>query len=40
MLAIPFTVAPVDPETRRVTGYLERSTLRNVQLPQKFDRAT
>jgi 2-C-methyl-D-erythritol 4-phosphate cytidylyltransferase len=39
MLEIPFTVAPVDPETRRVTGYLERSTLRNVQLPQKFSTA-
>lgn len=36
MLEIPFTVAPVDPEDRRVTGYLERSRLRNVQLPQKF----
>jgi 2-C-methyl-D-erythritol 4-phosphate cytidylyltransferase len=36
MLEIPFTVAPVDPATRTVTGYLERSTLRNVQLPQKF----
>lgn len=40
MLQIPFTVAPVEPETRRVTGYLERDTLRNVQLPQKFDKAT
>jgi 2-C-methyl-D-erythritol 4-phosphate cytidylyltransferase len=39
MLEIPFTVAPVDPETRTVTGYLERSTLRNVQLPQKFAKA-
>lgn len=39
MLPIPFTVAPVDPEQRLVTGYLERDTLRNVQLPQKFDRA-
>lgn len=39
MLEIPFTVAPVDPQTRRVTGYLERSTLRNVQLPQKFSTA-
>jgi 2-C-methyl-D-erythritol 4-phosphate cytidylyltransferase len=39
MLEIPFTVAPVDPVTRTVTGYLERSTLRNVQLPQKFAKA-
>lgn len=36
MREIPFTVAPVDPETQRVTGSLERSRLRNVQLPQKF----
>ncbi|QSB15234.1 2-C-methyl-D-erythritol 4-phosphate cytidylyltransferase [Natronosporangium hydrolyticum] len=36
MLPIPFTVAPVDPQTRRVTGALDRSTLRNVQLPQRF----
>ncbi|MBD5786379.1 2-C-methyl-D-erythritol 4-phosphate cytidylyltransferase [Cellulosimicrobium terreum] len=39
MLEIPFTVAPVDPGSHRVTGYLERATLRNVQLPQKFSRA-
>lgn len=39
MLPIPFTVAPVDPADQRVTGYLERATLRNVQLPQKFDLA-
>lgn len=39
MLEIPFTVAPVDPVSQTVTGYLERSTLRNVQLPQKFSRA-
>lgn len=39
MLQIPFTVAPVDPTTRTVTGYLERSALRNVQLPQKFAKA-
>jgi 2-C-methyl-D-erythritol 4-phosphate cytidylyltransferase len=38
MLEIPFTVAPVDPESRRVTGSLERSRLRNVQLPQKFSK--
>lgn len=36
MLPIPFTVAPVDPETELVTGSLERDRLRNVQLPQKF----
>ncbi|WP_347057906.1 IspD/TarI family cytidylyltransferase [Blastococcus sp. HT6-30] len=39
MIPIPFTVAPVDPRTRAVTGYLERDGLRNVQLPQKFDLA-
>jgi 2-C-methyl-D-erythritol 4-phosphate cytidylyltransferase len=39
MLDIPFTVAPVDPDTARVTGSLDRSRLRNVQLPQKFDKA-
>ena len=36
MREIPFTVAPVDPETGKVTGYLERDRLRNVQLPQKY----
>lgn len=36
MLPIPFTVAPVDPIDRTVTGSLERDRLRNVQLPQKF----
>lgn len=36
MAPIPFTVAPVDPDERRVTGHLERDSLRNVQLPQKF----
>lgn len=36
MLPIPFTVAPVDPDTALVTGSLERDRLRNVQLPQKF----
>jgi 2-C-methyl-D-erythritol 4-phosphate cytidylyltransferase len=36
MLEVPFTVAPVDPVTRQVVGSLDRSTLRNVQLPQKF----
>ena len=39
MTRIAFTVAPVDPETRKVTGSLERDRLRNVQLPQKFSRA-
>ncbi|MCA0146198.1 2-C-methyl-D-erythritol 4-phosphate cytidylyltransferase [Blastococcus sp. LR1] len=39
MIPIPFTVAPVDPSSRAVTGYLERERLRNVQLPQKFDLA-
>ncbi|HIT75207.1 MAG TPA: 2-C-methyl-D-erythritol 4-phosphate cytidylyltransferase, partial [Candidatus Avipropionibacterium avicola] len=38
MLDIPFTVAPVNPESRRVTGSLERDLLRNVQLPQKFSK--
>jgi 2-C-methyl-D-erythritol 4-phosphate cytidylyltransferase len=37
MLPIPFTVAPVDPAQNKVTGYLDRSRLRNVQLPQKFE---
>jgi len=40
MLEIPFTVAPVDPASHQVTGYLDRDTLRNVQLPQKFSKAT
>jgi 2-C-methyl-D-erythritol 4-phosphate cytidylyltransferase len=40
MLEIPFTVAPVDPATGRVTGSLDRDTLRNVQLPQKFAKST
>src|SRR5699024_528179 len=39
MLQIPFTVAPVDPNTREVTGSLEPDRLRNVQLPQKFNKA-
>ncbi|GAA4522199.1 IspD/TarI family cytidylyltransferase [Brachybacterium paraconglomeratum] len=39
MSPIPFTVAPVDPETHRVTGSLDRARLRNVQLPQKFRRS-
>ncbi len=40
MLDIPFTVAPVNPETHQVTGSLERNKLRNVQLPQKFRKTT
>lgn len=40
MLPIPFTVAPVDPASGRVTGALDRDRLRNVQLPQKFRTAT
>lgn len=39
MREISFTVAPVDPDSSRVTGSLERSRLRNVQLPQKFNLA-
>lgn len=39
MLPIPFTVAPIDPDTTLVTGSLERDRLRNVQLPQKFLKA-
>jgi len=40
MHEIPFTVAPVDPESRLVTGSLERKCLRNVLLPQKFETKT
>ena len=40
MLEIPFTVAPVDPGSRKVVGSLDRGTLRNVQLPQKFRTST
>jgi 2-C-methyl-D-erythritol 4-phosphate cytidylyltransferase len=40
MLDIPFTVAPVDPDSHQVTGSLDRSRLRNVQLPQKFRAST
>lgn len=39
MLPVSFTVAPVDPDARLVTGSLERRRLRNVQLPQKFRRS-
>lgn len=38
MLPLSFTVAPVDPDSHRVTGYLQRHKLRNVQLPQKFNK--
>jgi 2-C-methyl-D-erythritol 4-phosphate cytidylyltransferase len=38
MSPISFTVAPVDSQTNKVTGYIERDQLRNVQLPQKFNR--
>ena len=37
MLPLSFTVAPVDPDEQRVTGYQERHKLRNVQLPQTFN---
>jgi 2-C-methyl-D-erythritol 4-phosphate cytidylyltransferase len=40
MAKIPFTVAPVEPAEQRVTGTLDRSLLRNVQLPQKFAKQT
>lgn len=39
MLPIPFTVAPVEPDSAKVTGWLDRGKLRNVQLPQKFRKA-
>lgn len=38
VLPIPFTVAPIDVAAQKFAGYLERDTLRNVQLPQKFRR--
>jgi len=37
MNEIPFTVAPVDSISKTVTGTLDRNTLRNVLLPQKFN---
>jgi 2-C-methyl-D-erythritol 4-phosphate cytidylyltransferase len=37
MHEIPFTVAPVDPNSKEVTGSLKRENLRNVLLPQKFE---
>ncbi len=37
---LSFTIAPVDVTAGRLTGYLERSTLRGIRLPQRFDRAT
>lgn len=36
MTTVPFTIAPVEPKESKVTGSLDRSKLRNVQLPQKF----
>jgi 2-C-methyl-D-erythritol 4-phosphate cytidylyltransferase len=36
MSKIPFTVVPVDNETSTVIGNLQRDSLRNVLLPQKF----
>ncbi|MGH3715571.1 MAG: IspD/TarI family cytidylyltransferase [Micromonosporaceae bacterium] len=39
LLPIPFTVVHVDPDARQVTGALDRSKLRNVQLPQRFRKA-
>lgn len=36
--SIPFTVAPVNPKSQQITGSLDRSLLRNIQLPQKFDK--
>ncbi len=36
---VPFSVAVVSEKKRVVVGNLERRTLRNIQLPQKFDRA-
>jgi len=36
MNEISFTVAPVDKKLKIVTGSIDRDTLRNVQLPQKF----
>ena len=36
---IPFTVAVVDPEKEQISQWLDRSTLRNIQLPQKFSRS-
>lgn len=38
MLPIPFTVAPVEPSSHKVIGSLERDRLRNVQLPQKYNK--
>lgn len=36
MINIPFTVAEVDSSEKKVSGKLERESLRNVQLPQKY----
>lgn len=37
-IPIPFTVAPVDTALKKITGSLERNLLRNIQLPQKFNK--
>jgi 2-C-methyl-D-erythritol 4-phosphate cytidylyltransferase len=38
MIPLAFTIAPVELERQSVTGYLDRDLLRNVQLPQKFEK--
>jgi len=40
MLDIPFTVAPVEPATKKSPATSNANTLRNVQLPQKFSKET
>lgn len=35
-LSIPFTVAPIDTDKKSVNGVIERDSIINVQLPQKF----
>ena len=37
---IPFTVAVVNPLDSKISKWLDRDTLRNIQLPQKFEKAT
>jgi 2-C-methyl-D-erythritol 4-phosphate cytidylyltransferase len=36
VLPLAFTVAPVDASQGKITGYIERDGLRNVQLPQRY----
>ncbi|UYO00438.1 MAG: 2-C-methyl-D-erythritol 4-phosphate cytidylyltransferase [Devosia sp.] len=36
-LAIPFSVAKIDHATQRISSNVDRSTLLNIQLPQKFN---